>query len=483
MTRRWLTRIVALAVVARVATWWFQGGFHYPDEIFQQLEPAHWLRTGVGWLPWEFDRGLRSLMMPWFYAGVLEVLDWLGVVGRHALRAVSLHNALWTVLMVPAGFRLGRALAIGRGGTRDRLELAARSDASIDRAGLLTAAMMALLPTLDYFTPHALMGTPSMLALTWGLAFWAEERACARFSWRPALWTGFFLGLSGVIRFTTGLFMLVPIADVALRRRQRGLAALALGGLGWVVLLGALDGATWGRPFHSVIEHFTYNYLEGGASHHGTSPWDFYFRVSFAERLSLGLVPVALFAAAGIRRVGWLALNALLGVILLSSLAHKEERFVMYVWPQLAAIIGVGAAITWHWIARRSPRAAAWVVLGLVAVVVGANLWGTTKLPWRWRAGLFQAQHFAGDRPDCAGLLVEGRQHLNGGYLVFHRTVPMISYSRELAGQRPYNYAALVADGGEADWLEEHGWSPVAAFEGFVVLRRTSPERRQTRGR
>jgi phosphatidylinositol glycan class B len=466
VTRRWLTLIVALAVAARTLTWWFQGGFHYPDEIFQQLEPANWLRTGVGWLPWEFDRGLRSLMMPWFYAGGLEVLSWAGVVGRQALRAVNLHNALWTVLMVPAGFRMGRALASGRGAN----ELG-------DRAGLLTAAMMALLPTLDYFTPHALMGTPSMLALTWGLAFWAEERATARFSWRPALWTGFFLGLSGVIRFTTGLFMLVPIADIVLRRRRRGLAALALGGLPWVVLLGALDQATWGQPFHSVIEHFKYNYLEGGASHHGTSPWDFYWRVSLAERLSLGLVPAAFFAAVGMRRVGWLALNALLGVALLSSIAHKEERFVMYVWPQLAAIIGVGAAVTWQWIGGRSPRAAAWVVPGLLAVVVGANLWGTSKLPWRWRAGLFQAQDFAGDRPDCAGLLVEGRQHLNGGYLVFHRTVPMISYSRELALQRPYNYAALREDGGEDDWLETNGWSRVAAFEGVVVLRRTSPER------
>ena len=471
-TRNWLLLMVALGVVARVVTWWFKGGFHYPDEVFQQLEPAHWLRTGVAWLPWEFDRGLRSMLMPYFYAGLLELFDWVGLVGRDALRAVNLHNALWTVLMVPAGFKLGRGLAVSRSRIVSRDALPTALEDWPVRAGLLTAGMMALLPTLNYFTPHALMGTPSMLALTWGLAFWAEERSCEDFSWAPALWMGFFLGLSGAIRFTTGMFMLIPMADIAIRRRHRGVGALAAGGLVWVALLGVLDWATWGTPFHSAIEHFTYNYIEDGASDHGTSPWHFYLKVSLVERLYVGLVVLIAAALASVRRTGWLTLNALVPLVLLTTVAHKEERFLMYMWPHFAAVLGVGAALAWRWLDERAKPAALPAVVLALLITVGANLWGTTQLDWKWREDVFRAQHFAGEQPDCTGLLLDGRQHMNGGYLAFHRSAPMVSYNRDLATHPVFNYAAVAADSLEDDWLERRGWSPVESFGEIVVLHR-----------
>ncbi|MGB5547117.1 MAG: hypothetical protein WBM74_11150, partial [Polyangiales bacterium] len=107
---RLLWLIVAMGLLARVTAWWFKGGFHYPDEIFQQVEPANYLRTGLAWLPWEFVRGLRSWVLPGIYAGLLEILSWVGVTGLSAFRLLTLHNAVVSIVMVPAGYRIGVAL-------------------------------------------------------------------------------------------------------------------------------------------------------------------------------------------------------------------------------------------------------------------------------------------------------------------------------------------------------------------------------------
>lgn len=268
------------------------------------------------------------------------------------------------------------------------------------------------------------------------------------------------------------MFMLIPMVDIVIRRRHRGLGALALGGLAPVLLLGALDWATWGRPFHSAIEHFTYNYIEEGASDHGTSPWSFYLEVSLLERLRLGLVVLIGSALLSLRRTGWLTLNALVPLVLLSTVAHKEERFLMHMWPHFAVIIGVGATMAWSWLRERDERLAATAVALVLVGTIGVNLWGTTKLEWTWRADVFEAQHFAGEQPDCTGLLLDGRQHLNGGYTVFHRAVPMVSYHRDLVRLDVFNYAALEADSPTADMLERRGWSQVETFDDIVVLRR-----------
>ncbi|MBW2388284.1 MAG: hypothetical protein JRG89_07580 [Deltaproteobacteria bacterium] len=273
-----LWSLIALGIVLRVLAWGVKGGMHYPDEIFQQLEPAHLLRTGVAWLPWEFGRGLRSWIMPWYYAGLMEVFSWLGVVGHDALRAVNLHNAVLSAAMIPAAFRMGRALC-------NKSNTAGHSDS----AGLWCAALVACWPTVIYFAPHALMGSPSMICLTWGYAFWLEERRASP-GGREALWMGFWFGMAGMIRFTSGLHMLVPLADLLLRRRARAIAWLVLGALPGMLTLGLVDLMTWGRPFFSAIEHFRYNFIEGKSSQHGVSPWHFYLTTSFATRVGPGLL-------------------------------------------------------------------------------------------------------------------------------------------------------------------------------------------------
>lgn len=456
---RLLWLITAIGLVVRVTAWWFKGGFHYPDEIFQQVEPAHYLRTGVAWLPWEFVRGVRSWVLPGIYAGLLEILSWVGVTGLSAFRLLTLQNALLSTVMIPAGYRIGVALW-------------PQDDPDAENAGLSVAAFTALLPTLVYYTPHTLIGTPCMVALTWGYAHWLEARRSDAPDPRSLLLCGLFFGIAGALRFTCGLHMLVPLADLLLRYRSRALKPLLAGAALPVAIVGLVDLFTWGSPFHSTIEHLRYNFVERGASHHGTSPWYFYAAESLWGRLGPLAGLTLLVALVGWRRTWLVLLTLLLPTVLLSLEPHKEGRFLMYNWPLLAAALGVGWWMGARWLTSRlgllGPLASGLILIAILA----SNLEGTSELPWTARRGMFQAQAFVGAQDDATGLLFHERRHMNGGYLVFQKTAPQVQFKRGLLANPLYNYAALLERGGNAQRLRRMGWIEVSRFDEIVVLKR-----------
>ncbi len=458
-TRRALWLIMVAGFTARVATWWFKGGFHYPDEIFQQVEPGHYLRTGVGMLPWEFVRGLRSWVLPGIYAAQLEVLSWFDVTGHAALRLLTLHNALLSIVMLPAGYRIGVALW-------------PQDDSDAERAGLAAALFSALMPTLLYYTPHTLIGTPCMVSLAWGYAHWLEARQSDVAPTRSLFLCGLFFGVAGAIRFTSGFHMLVPIVDLLLRHRLRALKALSAGAALPALVVATVDMFTWGWPLHSTIEHLRYNFFEGRASDHGSSPWSYYLTDSLWKRLGPLAPLTVLVLLSGLRRTWLLALTVLVPTLVLSALPHKEDRFLMYNWPLLATALGIG----WFLISRRLRARAS--TLGTIAAaaigvaILGSNLQGTLELPWTLRRGMFEAQAFVGQQDDATGLLYHDRTHMNGGYLVFGRTVPQTSFNPRLLANPLFNYAALQGHGEDAQRLRRTGWVEVSTFDRIVVLKR-----------
>ena len=76
---KFLLPVLALAFVVRAAIALCGDFVLHPDEIMQYLEPAHRLVFGNGVTYWEFFYGARAWLVPGVVAGMLKVLDFVGL--------------------------------------------------------------------------------------------------------------------------------------------------------------------------------------------------------------------------------------------------------------------------------------------------------------------------------------------------------------------------------------------------------------------
>jgi 4-amino-4-deoxy-L-arabinose transferase-like glycosyltransferase len=73
-----LLGLVLLAAGLRLVPTVFVPSLNWGDEIFQTIEPAHRLVYGYGLVPWEFQLGMRSWLLPAMIAGLIEFSRLLG---------------------------------------------------------------------------------------------------------------------------------------------------------------------------------------------------------------------------------------------------------------------------------------------------------------------------------------------------------------------------------------------------------------------
>jgi phosphatidylinositol glycan class B len=458
MSRRWQIALfwtVAVAGVALHCVFWLRKtGMHYPDEIFQYIEPAFVRLKGFGWLPWEFNRGVRNWSLIAYYGGWMKLFMAFGADGAWLHRLIGLHNTLLALAVFPAALRLGRLY----GG---------------ETGGWTAAVLTAVLPPVVFFTPHPLSEVPSMVLSTWGIVFWLEGRG-REDERRHAFLAGMLIGLSVVVRFFSAVFVLVPFFDYAARllRRKGGMLYYMLGGLVAVALLGVSDWLTWGRPFHSALEYFRYNILEWGNADHGVSPW-WQYLLWLLQRINWGLavfIPVLLIGA---WRTKLLFVTSLLALASLSFIAHKEERFILGIWPLLLITFSAGVAQVGRW---SRYRGRVWIDAAaasfLSAVLLVSTSLGTAKLEWHWLGSLFKAQEFVGKHNDVSGCMFEGRLHLSGGSSYINKNVPMDSYQVRLSRNPLFNYFIFLDDSVEARFARTKKWVELARIDDVVVFRR-----------
>ena len=82
--------LIVLGVVLRLVPTVFVPSINWGDEIFQTVEPAHRLVFGYGLVPWEFQLGMRSWLLPGVIAGLMEAARIVGDGPHYYLGAVAI---------------------------------------------------------------------------------------------------------------------------------------------------------------------------------------------------------------------------------------------------------------------------------------------------------------------------------------------------------------------------------------------------------
>lgn len=454
--------LLVLATIPRLLLAVFEHGTNHPDEIFQTLEPAHRLAFGFGMESWEFQFGARS----WFLPGLLGVL-WKG------LAALGLTNPLIAIPLLRLPFVALAVLSVF---------LCARlaSRFAEARAGLLAGLMLAFQPVsllLDFRTTTEAASAPLVLGAMLLLVNARPARA------------GALLGLLIFLRPTNGILGLALGTSLLLEKRHREALRLLLGALPVILAGGLLDLATWGRPFHHLIEYFHFNLILGGAKGFGTEPFWFYLwaLLATAPLLVLGLpalIPLA-------RRVP-VARSSLFAVMVMllvySGTGHKEIRFLLPIIPLLVALVAsaVWRVLVTHFdLAKFGPRTRQTLVLAGSAALMLMGIWrvrGFTFEELRDTTGeptdtiiqgkrdtLNRLMVRAGRETSLCGLLVVGivpNELFSGGLSYLGRDLFLSSPSRLDEWpifSRAANFAVTPAN------VHPPGWKVVAASNNLVL--------------
>lgn len=378
-----------------------QLGRIHPDEVYQFLEPAWFRAHGYGVLAWEWRVGLRNWALPGVAAGLLRLADVLGLTHPVAYRTLlavpqaALHGwMLWAV------YRFAERRA-GPGG------------------GLFSALAVGLYGPVLLFAGRTLGESLSTAFLVVALeALDRTERPM-----RAGLLGGLALGLAVVARYGSAVMVLAALVWLAAGRRWRVLAFACLAGLGVALGLGALDAATWGRPFHSLLAYVDFNVLSGQAEKQfGASPpafylWPFLTGVPLWVWAAALLGLRSLFRRRAVSLPLWCA-GVYLAVI--TATPHKEERFL---YPGLVLLVMAAAPAVADFL-----RGLAQVRLreGLGALALAASgVTGHSYPPVDLRGDQFRAI-VAATRDDGAhGLLIvnEGLWGA-GGYFYLGKNIP-----------------------------------------------------------
>ena len=416
--RAGLAGLILLAIALRLIPIVFVPSMIWADEVFQTSEQAHRLVYGSGLVPWEFQLGMRSWLMPGFIAALMELSRLVGDGPDYYMPVAAGAFALLGAMPAVCCFLWGHRL-FGLSG------------------GLVVGAVAAIAPELIYFGARTLSEVIAGHLLV--ISLYVLEPGY-RVTSRPRLFGGgALLGLVFLLRI-----QLAPaLAIVALwtnwrAARERGPPMLA-GAAAVLVAAGILDTLTLGYPLASVWRNFVYNVYYGASSTFGVEAWHFYLLGELGV-WGGGAALLLLAAILGARQMPLLLAVAVTILAVHSSIAHKEYRFIYPAVLLLMVLAGIGLAQIASWGMHRLRTANVSEPFGtsvcttlvlLVWGLVSFMVWtGPTMTSLRHIAhdNLLAASFVAHEPPPCGiGLYgLDGDDWAaSGGYTYFHRPAPM----------------------------------------------------------
>jgi hypothetical protein len=400
-----LPAILLLGFALRIGACLTQPHVLFFDETIQYFEQGHRLAFGSGIVPWEFDDGIRSWLLPGLIALAMQATAWFSdnpMVYVDLVRTVCVALSMVVVLI---GFRAGE---------RDNGRMGA----------IVTGGFCAIWFDLIYFAPAVMT---EVLAAHCAIAalFLGEGRRTRR----RRFWVGALFGAAICLRYQYAPALILA-AMWQYRCKPRHSQWLFLGVTS--VLLpfsGVLDAITWGGAFQSIWLNFVRNSLQGMASAIGTQEPAYYF-----EYLTIALSPLPLMlglAVMGAIRFPALGIAALATLVTHSLVPHKEVRFIYLTLAAAPILIGLGASYLIRLSATRyGPRAVTVGVpmfLCLSAILSCYLATGPLGPRWSFQRGMVHVFLAAHREPDMCGLQVRDMPPWeSGGYTYLNRDIPLM---------------------------------------------------------
>jgi GPI mannosyltransferase 3 len=407
--RRWrsILALLALAAILRAAVVPLPIA-HHRDEIWQYIEPAYRLVTGLAVIPWEYREGIRGWLIP-------ALLSLPTALGQIIAPETSLHLILIRLTMLLLSLPIViAALALGRH--------------FYGRSGWIVGFVAAVWAELVYFAPRALSDSISLSLLFPALALLVAgvaEQERRRFAL-----AGLLLGFAVCTRFQIAPVVAILALWSCRIDRIRWLCLLAGGSLA-IALSGLADVLGGQLPFRWMIDNLRINLVENRSADYGVEPASFYplYLLRMWGWSAVAIVPLALI---GSRKLPVLLLAALVNITLHSLIPHKEYRFILFSSCALIMLAALGSAEILQRLSAHGPRKTAAIACALlwlgISVTVGATRpfskgWGND----RQLVTLMQA---AGRVPGLCGLALYGYPPRPlTAYSFVNRPVPIYLFS------------------------------------------------------
>lgn len=387
---RWLTLI---ALSPRLLAVLFSPGYFAHDDHFLVIEAAASWTVGYDyndWLPWNQGDAPTPTGHSFFYVGIhfilFTILKAIGITDPRVLMlAVRLLHALWSLIVVRAGYRIALRL----------------SGPTVAWQAGLFLALLCFMPFLSVRNLVEVACIPLLMLGCLRLLDADEDRA-----WRTALIAGLMIGMAMNVRFQTIFFAAGPGLAFLIMGRWSQMLAYGIGViLPLAMVQGGIDYFLWGRPWVEVTQYVLYNLAN--TTTYGVLPW-YNYLLLLAGLLLPPLSLAVLFGFVRRPKPLLLWLPVLLFIAIHSYFPNKQERFMLPIVP-LFFVLGYAG---WeHWRAASawwSKRKGLWQ--GALAFVWSLNLLLLPFLSTTYsKRSRVEAMLMLCDERPIAGLILDDR--------------------------------------------------------------------------
>ncbi|KAL7744482.1 hypothetical protein ACLKA6_001855 [Drosophila palustris] len=275
------------------------------------LEVAHKLTFGYGYLTWEWVQGMRSYVYP------------LAIAALYKLLALLQLDSVELLVLLP---RFLQALLTTYSDYRFYVWTGKRK----------WALFLILVPWFSFYTgSRTLANTLEASLITIALSYFPWYGEGTVYLWPAAI--------SCFLRPTAAIIWL-PLVRYHVRKTRLSLVELILKRFVLIGLLVAGAGIAIDTHWHGQLivtpwEFLKYNILNNIGSFYGTHPWYWYFTCGLPTVLGINMLPFILGLIQTVRKSDkfpiskQLLIATLVSLLVLSTVEHKELRFVSSLQP------------------------------------------------------------------------------------------------------------------------------------------------------